>query len=339
MRTVGAWVAVAALGWASATHAQGSDRPIRGLSAGESFLYQERAIWTLQNRLLREALNSVRDMAESGRAITEGQLQSAIRRGRSENTLREARYFIEDYLDTETRNLLADIADANRLKPEDVLADYLTVEATIDFSLMASAYNTFNGNNFARFPEEAQRKIRELVGELRKAPVPSDQIVAGRIDRGQLIINAFGCEIRERIVSESPEDRRGGKATVRWRSNYSFLRDIKERKAPDDEREDVLTMEGERWRTSYRREFEEFVDGSARSEWGRKIREMLDMDGYLARRDPLDERKDRRSRYAYVPAADGDSPARFTGGRDDRDLDDRRRDERNRDRDRRDDRP
>ena len=291
----------------------------------KAFLNQEKEFWELESRLLQEALDAVKSEKESR---SEREIRKIIRAGRSTSTLKQVKRFIDEHLDPTTRSFLRDISDANGNKPEDVYADYITTDATIDYALMASAYNTVQGNNLSKFPEEAQRLLRELVGTLRKRPVPSNDIQVGRIEANKLDITVFGCQISERVDSVIVERR--DSALLSWRSNYYFLRDLKDRNDPKERREETLVYDRDRdmWTVSYVRELEEFVDITGRADWGKKVRELADIDGYLQRRDPLDEKVNKRSRLAYDNYEDNDSSTRWTGGRDDRsdrDRDDRRR--------------
>ncbi len=316
----------------------------------QAFLTQERDVWDLESRLLKEAIDAV---AGKGDISRRGELshRKIVREGRSAQTLRKVRDFVEEYLSVETRDLLRDVAEANGTRPEEVFADYLTVEATVDFALMAAAYNTVHGNNLEKFPADAKRLLKDLVDNLRKPPVPANDIQVGNVRSSRMSVNVFGCDITEEVDSV---DVQGRTANLNWRSNYLFLRDLSERRNPRETREERLTSDGGRWLISYRDELEEFVNTAGRTEWGKKVRELANIDSYLSKRDPLDETKARRSRYVYDPDGGDDySAAKFTGdrsreedrtrrdtARDTRDTrDDRRRDDRDdRRRDDRDDR-
>lgn len=314
---------IAAICMLAATSAQAQDRIERDeVTVTQAFLEQERQVWDLESRLLAEAMDAI--AADRDGAKSEIALRRVIRQGRSRKTLAQVRRFIDDCLQQSTRELLRDIADANSVKPEDVFADYLTLESTIDFSLMASAYNTVNGNNFDKFPTDARRLLKNLVQDLTRPPKPSTQIEVGRIRGSQLKITVFGCEVVEE-VTRVDFDRRT--ATLQWKSNYSFLRDLKDRRDPMESREERMEYENGHWLVGYRAELDEFLDGPARTEWAMKVRELVNVEGYLSRKDPLDENKSRRTRYVYDPESNDDASSRFTGQRG-RDDDLRRRDNR-----------
>lgn len=315
-RTVAAAALLAAVG-----SIESQDRISRDESAVvQAFLEQEKQVWDLENRLLREAMDAIVNDRSGARG--ELALRRVIRQGRSRQTLSQVRNFISDCLQRETRDLLREIADANSMKPEDVYADYLTLEATIDFSLMASAYNTVNGSNFDKFPNDARRLLRNLVEPLSRPPKPSSEIEVGRIRNNRLSVVVFGCEIIEE-VTRVDFDRRG--ATLVWKSNYSFLRDLKDRKDPMETREERLEFADGHWLVSYRAELEDFLDNGGRSEWALKVRDLVNVEGYLSRKDPLDESKTRRTRYIYDPEGSDESSSRFVGQRE-RDDDRPRRD-------------
>lgn len=302
-------VAVFGMGFlAGEIRAQNRDREESRVA--ETFLNQERDVWELESRLLREAMDAV----VGGESASTGEMayRRLIRKGRTPTTLRKVRGFVEDYLQPETRDLLKEIADANGVAPEQVFADYLTLEATIDFSLMASAYNTVHGANFDRFPTDAKRLLKSLVDNLRKPPVPSNDIEVGKIRGDRLTVIVFGCEINEEVASVDMERK---SARLVWRSNYSFLRDLKDRRDPQEKREETMVLDGDRWTVSYQAEIEEFIDSTGRTEWGKKVKELVNTEGYLKEKDPLDERKSRKVRYQYDPDSGDEFPSRVVGRR------------------------
>lgn len=310
---------------ASPGQSQDRDRNDRGskdeVAVTQAFLEQEKQVWDLQNRLLKEAMDAV--VADRSGSKGELGLRRVIRQGRSRTTLSQVRRFIDDCLQQETRDMLRDISDANSTKPEDVFADYLTLEATTDFSLMASAYNTVNGNNFDKFPADARRLLKNLVETLSRPPKPSSEIEVGKIRNNRLTVTVFGCDITEE-VTRVDIDRRS--ATLTWKSNYSFLRDLKERKDPMETREERLEYDNGRWLVGYKVELDDFLDGPGRTEWAMKVRDLVNVEGYLSRKDPLDEGKTKKARYVYDPESNDDSSSRFTGQRS-RDDDRSRRDD------------
>lgn len=284
-----------------------------------TFLNQEADVWELEGKLLREALAAI---AKNGdRKPTEISLRRQIRNSRSSTTLRQVRAFIDDYLDGNSIDLLKEVADVNGVEPEDVFADYLTVEATVDFSLMASAYATANGNNLDQFPENARRLLSDLVADIRKPPVPANDIEVGKIRGSRLTITVFGCDIVEEITRVVPSRK---SASLTWKSNYFFLRDLKDRVPPKETREETLTFANGKWEISYEKELEEFLASTGRTEWGKKTKELANIGQYLEKRDPLDRKKSRREAYVYDPdAEDNPEVVSFTGRKVlDRGLDD-----------------
>jgi hypothetical protein len=318
---VAALLAIQAIAGSSVVAQDHWNRTRDGVTAGATFLMQERDLWRLENRLLRDAMGAIKSADQDARP-NEGQYRKLIRANRNRETLNLVRFFLEDYIDRETLAMLNDIGREVNLTAEEVFADYLTCEATLDFSLMASAYNTYRGNNYDKFPPEAQKLLKNLTAHLRSPPVPSDEIKAELVERDNVLnVTVFGCEINEKIV-DSRE--RGDKATVTWRSNYTFLRDIKERRAPQDTRDETMTLERNRWRTSYAAELRDFTKTAGRENWGTKVRELLDIDGFISRKDPLDDRRNRRAEYNYDPE-EGVETNRVTG-RDRRSFDENDRD-------------
>lgn len=277
----------------------------------QTFLNAERDLWELESRLLHEALDAV--SRSDSRSTTEMGNRRLIRESRNPQTLRKVRDYVDRYLDDPTHRMVEEIADVNGMRPEDIFADYLTVEATIDFALMAAAYNTVHGNNLDKFPTDARRMLKQLVDPLRKAPLPSNDIEVGRVGGSRLVVSVFGCDITEE-VENVVADRRA--ATLTWRSNYSFLRDLSERKPPRETREEQMTNTNGRWTINFVLELEDFIASGGRSEWGRKVRELANIDNYLERRDPLDEGKSRRSRYVYDPDNDERVAGKFDPDRD-----------------------
>ncbi|MFO0945457.1 MAG: hypothetical protein U1D30_05845 [Planctomycetota bacterium] len=293
-----------------------------------TFLNQEADVWELEGKLLREAMAAIAKVND--RKQTEISLRRQIRNSRSSTTLRQVRSFIDDYLDANSIDLLKEVADVNGVEPEDVFADYLTVEATVDFSLMASAYATANGNNLDQFPESARRLLKDLVADIRQPPVPANDIEVGKIRGNRLAITVFGCDIVEEISQVNPTRK---SASLTWKSNYFFLRDLKDRVPPKETRDETLTFANGKWEISYEKELEDFLASSGRTEWGKKTKELANIGQYLEKRDPLDRKKSRREAYVYDPEAEEDpSVVSFTGrkvldrGLDDAedDLDDRR---------------
>jgi len=288
--------------------------------AATAFLSQERDAWALEGRLLKSAMEAV---AVSSAPSGEMAHRKLIRKGRGSSLLNDVRDFIDRYLSTDSQDFLKEVADANGVHPEDVFADYLTVEATIDFSLMASAYNTVNGPNIEKFPTEAKRLLRNLVEPLRAPPTPKNDIAVGRVKNNELAVSVFGCDIVETITDVNI---RGRSAKLTWESNYFFLRDLKDRKDPQKVREDSMeSASGRSWKTTYLAELEDFVDVGGRNEWGKKVRELADIGSYLKKDDPLDREKSKRNRFLYDPDNQEDGPARFTSQKkypDTRDRDD-----------------
>lgn len=278
---------------------------VRGRGEDEvvaAFLNQEKEVWELEGKLLREAMAAIEKAPE--RRLGEIDLRRIIRNGRSSATLKQVRGFVNEHLQPASIDLLKEIAETNGVEPEDVFADYLTVEATIDYSLMASAYATVHGNNLDQFPDDARRLLERLVDGVKQAPVPTDDIEVGKLRGDRLAINVFGCDINEQVTKVDVGRR---DATLTWKSNYTFLRDLKDRVPPKETREETLLDDDGKWTISYEREIQDFVGGAGRTEWGKKVKELANIGNYLERKDPLDRSKSRREQYVYDPEAD-DSP-------------------------------
>jgi hypothetical protein len=176
---------------------------------------------------------------------------------------------------------------------------------------MASAYATVHGKSLNQFPRDARDLLERLVEGVRQPPVPANDIEVGKVRGNRLSITVFGCDIEEEIIKVQPSRK---SAELTWSSNYFFLRDLKDRVPPKEIREETLTDNDGKWCISYSKELDEFVSSAGRTEWGKKVKELADVDNYLDRKDPLHKTKSRREEYVYDPEADSDpAVVSFTG--------------------------
>lgn len=151
--------------------------------------------------------------------------------------------------------------------------------------------------------------LTSLVRGVNTAPLPSKEIEVGRIRDSQFSIKVFGLEIIEEITDVNV-DRKS--AHISWRSNYFFLRDLKDRVDPKETREETLLLVDANWTISYQDELDQFISSTGRTEWGRKVAELVNTDRYLDHKDPLDKDKSKRDRYVYDPDSTDD---RSTSGK------------------------
>ena len=120
-----------------------------------------------------------------------------------------------------------------------------------------------------------RQKLRASVGAVidtffaTDAPAPSADKgvkVVSRTD-DKIVVDLFGAKVIEECLPTNVEMLGEGKAKVRWKSNYNFLRDVVRGKKPEAEIEETLVKSDDGFGVEYRDWIGEFLAGGDKQPW------------------------------------------------------------------------
>lgn len=242
-----------------------------GMARG-ALMYSEELVWTLEGECLKDAervlseanakkIATAPEGAEGGADRVETRLREYLRVRRDSRIWRAAeRAFIT--MTPESRKATEEAAFKAGLRPVDILSEWMTCEGATDLYLMTKVH-------------EDRAKLRASVGAVidtffaADAPVPSADKgvkVVTRTD-DKIVVDLFGAKVMEECLPTEVEMLGEGKAKVRWKSNYNFLRDVVRGKKPEAEIEETLVKSDDGFGVEYQDWIGEFLAGADKQPW------------------------------------------------------------------------
>ena len=253
---------------------------IRPEQPGQALLASERAVWTLEGRLLLEADAMLRTPAARSALgdpallafsdAAEARVRSYLRAGHSAAVRTLAQSFVAS-LDRPSRALLAGAAGAGA--PEDVVMDYLTYDGLYDLALMRYGHRQWRAGRYARraasqaLAQSFFAQAGSQPGALRGIQLGSNADTASR--DGALDVTLFGATIQQRVLSSlvTREAAVGWVGVVRWSSNYEQLRRLSRGEPLRAEHEERVAYEDGGFHISYAAELDEYLRLGAATRW------------------------------------------------------------------------
>jgi S1-C subfamily serine protease len=237
--------------------------------AGAALMASEARIWTLEGQSLKEAQEVFTSPEAQGllqdKAMKpvekEHLLRSFLRAKRSAVSLHEANSFIET-LNSRSRDFLASTASLKKIRPGDLILEWLTYEAAIDLTMMASIWQG-QGN----FRAEATKVVDSFLEGVFEPPALEKGVSVESRTKIKIVINLFGARVIEEIIHDKPARMEDGQVVVCWKSNYNYLRGVMKGENPKEVIEEKIGTEGAGYSIDYLDWIREYLKTGDRQPW------------------------------------------------------------------------
>jgi hypothetical protein len=244
----------------------------RQVVAKAALMASEKLVWTLEGECLKDAVRilsepnakkiaTTAEGVEGGAEKVESRLREYLRVRRGEEVWKAAeKAFIT--LTPDSRKATNEAAVKAGLRPVDILAEWFTCDGATDLYLMAKV---------ARERKALKEKLGAVVDTFfpEGAEPPSAEKGVKVVEQTdeRIVVDLFGGKVVEECLPGPVTITGDDKATVRWKSNYNFLKAHVTGKKAEPETEDTLVKSDDGFGVDYTKDVAEFLEGAGKKPW------------------------------------------------------------------------
>jgi S1-C subfamily serine protease len=234
-------------------------------AAGEALVASETRLRTLEGKALTETKDLLTTPDARSEAMKGGDKEEALRAylhsKRSDEARADARAFL-DGLNAESRHLVTANAERLKMKPEDLVLDWLTYEGVLDYFLMTRLWN-----QWGKVKGDTKKEIDKFFDDVTDAPGVKKGSAVREQSADKVVIDLFGAHFVGEVAGDQPARLNGDQVLLPWKSNYRYVRDLFKGQAPRAIFEEPLTREHGAFKSDYQGWLNEYLSGGEKQPW------------------------------------------------------------------------